>query len=82
MPLNTASAAVHITPSASSLAALLFKRPMFSRLTAIIPLAVIKTFLKHYKQKASKLTKAQENEITDDILFDECVIIDDLAGSG
>lgn len=52
MPVNTVSAAVHLTP------------------------VVVGTFLNHGKRKAQKLKKGEpENEATDDILFDQYVIL-------
>ncbi|QRV75945.1 carbohydrate esterase family 10 protein [Ceratobasidium sp. AG-Ba] len=47
MPLTTAAAAVHLTPT------------------------VIGTFLKHYQTKVQKLKHGGQEELTDDILFDE-----------
>ncbi|KAG8703730.1 hypothetical protein FRC09_003979 [Ceratobasidium sp. 395] len=47
MPLTTAGAAVHLTPT------------------------VIGTFLKHYQTKVHKLKNGGQEELTDDILFDQ-----------
>ncbi|CAE6459076.1 unnamed protein product [Rhizoctonia solani] len=47
MPLTTAGAAVHITPT------------------------VLSTFLKHYQAKVHKLKHGGEEQLTDDILFDQ-----------
>ncbi|CAE6500723.1 unnamed protein product [Rhizoctonia solani] len=47
MPLTTAAAAVHITPT------------------------VLSTFLKHYQAKVHKLKHGGEDQLTDDILFDQ-----------
>jgi hypothetical protein len=67
MPVNTLSAAVHITPSELNCR---YSRP---GLFTFCP-AVIKTFIEHSKRKAKKCHQRQLEELsTDDICYDEYV---------
>jgi hypothetical protein len=70
MPVNTLSAAIHITPSNFT-----FKIPFVhwqANPVFIYHLAVIKTFIKHSKRKRKKLQQGQLEELsTDNILYDE-----------
>ena len=71
MPVTTVSAAVHITPG--KLRPIVVESSELTRCGGF--LVVVKTFLKHYKNKGQKYARGDAGEAsTDDIFFDECVL--------